>query len=127
MKAYLTIAAAIALVAPGAIWLGSPTAQAVAAMQNEETGLGGVKLVVLSGDAEATVQTLRDAAKAAGWAVSAVSTLNEVVLLPPRNYDPSMFGALLTALEQTGLQNFGLQLLDKQGRAIGPDGELVDN
>ena len=91
-----------------------------------EPQLGGVRVVVQGEDPQKTIDVLIAAAKEVGWADANRDEPNAVTFVPPSNYTPEMFGRLLKAFEETGKHNFGLQLLDHNGRAIGPDGKPID-
>lgn len=91
-----------------------------------EPYLGGIRIVVRGENPEETIDVLIAAAKDAGWSKAKVDSPNKITFAPPEHYTPEMFGRLLEALEKTEKRNFGLQLLDADGRAIGPDGRPID-
>jgi len=87
---------------------------------------GRVRLIVNSGDVQATVNELIALAKEAGWNEFRLEKPNKLTLIPPHGYSPEMFGNLLQALEKSKHRNFGLQLLDSAGRAVDPDGKPIE-
>jgi hypothetical protein len=105
---------------------GGSTALASEASANSGFELGSVRLVANGQKPEQTIELLVVAAMEAGWMEAEMKGLDTVNFFPPPNYRPEMFGRLLEALEASGATDFGLQLIDKAGRAIGPDGKPAE-
>ena len=129
---YPIIALAIGIAAVRTVFaLSASPAQA----QQSSTGgdadkLGGVRVVfrdIKNPEDEATrADAVKKAAAKAGWTETRIDRSGTITLLPPPNYTSSMFGELLNAIQKARLKNFGIQLLDSQGRATDDQGRPIE-
>ena len=88
----------------------------------DEPGLGAVRVVARP----AVLSKIVAAAKSAGWMRTENDKPGSVKLFVPENYKPEDFARLLKAIQQVRSRNFGLQMIDKLGRVIGPEGQPME-
>jgi hypothetical protein len=99
---------------------GGPAPSDTAKTHNGEPAVQSELVAVEFSGSERSLDRLAAEVVRLGWRVDSRSA-RALRILPPPNYEPSQFGALLERIDRMGIRDIGLRLIGPNG-PVGPEG-----